>query len=60
MTTLTNAQIEAKKQLLAEKKKEMKAIYDELAEAGAIEISDDDLENVAGGASFDWWVRERE
>ena len=60
MTTLTNAQIEQKKQQLAEKKKEMKAIYDELAEAGAIEISDDDLENVAGGASFDWWIRGRE
>ena len=60
MTTLTNAQIERKKQLLAEKKKEMKALYDELAEAGAIEISDDDLENVAGGANFDWWVRGRE
>ena len=60
MTTLTNAQIEQKKQQLEEKMKEMKAIYDELAEAGAIEISDDDLENVAGGASFDWWVRERE
>jgi hypothetical protein len=58
MTTLTNAQIEQKKQLLAEKKKEMKALYDELAEAGAIEILDDDLENVAGGANFDWWIRE--
>ena len=58
MTTLTNAQIEQKKQLLAEKKKEMKALYNELAEAGAIEISDDDLENVAGGANFDWWIRE--
>ena len=58
MATLTNAQIEAKKQLLEEKKKEMKALYDELAEAGAIEISDDDLENVAGGANFDWWIRE--
>ena len=58
MATLTNEQIEQKKQLLAEKKKEMKAIYNELAEAGAIEISDDDLENVAGGANFDWWIRE--
>ena len=58
MATMTQAQIEQKKQLLAEKKKEMKAIYDELAEAGAIEISDDDLENVAGGANFDWWIRE--
>lgn len=27
----------------------MKAIYDELAEAGAIEITDDDLDQVAGG-----------
>ena len=58
MATLTNQQIEQKKQLLAEKMKEMKAIYNELAEAGAIEISDDDLENVAGGANFDWWIRE--
>ena len=58
MAKLTNEQIEQKKQLLAEKMKEMKAIYDELAEAGAIEISDDDLENVAGGANFDWWIRE--
>ena len=39
MATLTNQQIEQKKQLLAEKMKEMKAIYNELAEAGAIEIS---------------------
>jgi hypothetical protein len=53
MATLTNAQIEQKKQQLAEKKKEMKAIYDELAEAGAIEISDDDLDQVAGGYSLD-------
>ena len=60
MATMTQAQIEQKKQLLAEKKKEMKALYNELAEAGAIEISDDDLENVAGGASFDWWLRGRE
>jgi hypothetical protein len=49
MATLTNQQIEQKKQLLAEKMKEMKALYNELAEAGAIEISEEDLENVAGG-----------
>ena len=49
MAKLTNEQIEQKKQLLAEKMKEMKAIYDELAEAGAIEITDDDLDQVAGG-----------
>ena len=46
MAKLTNEQIEQKKQLLAEKMKEMKAIYDELAEAGAIEITDDDLDQV--------------
>ena len=53
MATLTNEQIEQKKQLLAEKMKEMKAIYNELAEAGAIEISDDDLDQAAGGNSLD-------
>ena len=52
MATLTNEQIEQKKQLLAEKMKEMKAIFDELVEAGAIELSDDDLDKAAGGYSF--------
>ena len=50
MATLTNEQIEQKKQLLEEKMKEAKAIYDELVEAGAIELSDDDLEGASGGA----------
>ena len=49
---MTNEQIEQKKQLLAEKMKEMKAIYDELVEAGAIELSDDDLDQAAGGGLF--------
>ena len=49
MATLTNEQIEQKKQLLAEKQKEIKAIYDELVEAGAIALSDDDLDQAAGG-----------
>ena len=52
MATLTNEQIEQKKQLLVEKTKEMKALYDELVEAGAIELSDDELDDVAGGKSF--------
>ena len=52
MATLTNEQIEQKKQLLEEKMKEMKAIYDELVEAGAIELSEDDLDQAAGGYSF--------
>ena len=49
MATLTNEQIEQKKQLLEEKTKKMKAIYDELVEAGAIELSDEDLDQAAGG-----------
>ena len=52
MATLTNEQIEAKKQQLAEKMKQMKVIYNELVEAGAIELSDDELDDVAGGKSF--------
>ena len=49
---MTNEQIEQKKQLLAEKTKEMKAIYDELVEAGAIELSEDDLNEAAGGYPY--------
>ena len=49
MATLTNEQIEQKKQLLAEKMKEVRAIYDELVEAGAIELSEDKLDQAAGG-----------
>ena len=47
---MTQEQIEQKKQLLEEKMKEMKAIYDELVEAGVIELSEDDLDQAAGGA----------
>ena len=49
MTTLTDQQIEQKKQLLAEKMKEAKVIYDELMEAGAVPMDDDELDQVAGG-----------
>ena len=59
MATLTAEQIEQKKQLLAEKMKEMKALYDELAEAGAIEISDDDLDQAAGGYSLDPYLQRK-
>jgi uncharacterized protein YcaQ len=54
MAKLTAEQIEQKKQLLEEKMKEVKALYDELVEAGAIELSDDDLEQAAGGGWFPW------
>ena len=46
---MTNEQIEQKKQLLAEKMKEMKAIYDELVEAGALPLDEDELDQAAGG-----------
>ena len=49
MTTMTNEQIEQKKQLLVEKMKQMKAIYDELVEAGTWPLSTDDLDKAAGG-----------
>ena len=61
MATLSAEQIEQKKQLLAEKAKQMKAIYDELVEAGAIalgsplatkgtqELSEDELDQIGGG-----------
>ena len=55
MAVLTNEQIEQKKQLLAEKTKEMKALYEELVEAGAIELSDDDLDKAAGGLGVWCW-----
>ena len=52
MATMTNEQIEQKKQLLAEKMKEMKAIYDELVEAGALPLDEDDLDQAAGGVVY--------
>ena len=48
---LTNEQIEQKKQLLAQKLEEIKVLNDDLVEAGAMELSDDDLDDVAGGKS---------
>lgn len=47
---MTNEQIEQKKQLLAEKLKEAKALHDELMEAGALDLSEDDLDKVTGGS----------
>ncbi len=52
MATMTTEQIEQKKQLLEEKVKQMKAIYNELVEAGAIELSEEELDGVAGGFGF--------
>ena len=61
MATLTNEQIEAKKQQLKQLTEEVNALSKELVEAGAIEMSDDDLDAVSGGdtpLSPVEWVRQ--
>ena len=49
MATLTKEQIEQKKQLLAEKMKGINALKQELVEAGAWPLDEDDLDKAAGG-----------
>ena len=49
MTTLSNEQVEAKKQQLKQLAGEVKQLTDELVEAGAWPLSDDDLDKAAGG-----------
>ena len=49
MATLTNEQIEAKKQQLKQLAEEVKQLKDELTEAGAWPLSDDDLDQASGG-----------
>ena len=69
IAALTNEQIEQKKQQLAEIMKEAKALQEELMEAGAIPMDDDQLDGVTGwrvspeisidpstiGQLSDWW-----
>ena len=49
MTTLTKEQAGQKLQLLQQKAEEMCALTKELAEAGVIKLSEEDLEKVSGG-----------
>ena len=49
MASLTAEQIEQKKQQLKQLLTEAEAIRKELVEAGAIEISEDELSQIAGG-----------
>ena len=49
MATLTKEQIEQKKQLLNKLAEEIDAVRKELVEAGVEELSDENLEKVAGG-----------
>jgi len=49
MATLTNEQIKAKKQQLKKLAEEAKKLKNELIEAGAWPLDEDDLDNVDGG-----------
>ena len=49
MATLTAEQIEQKKLRLKQLAEEMKALKDELVEASAWPLDEDDLDNAAGG-----------
>ena len=49
MATLTKEQIEQKLQQLKQLTEEVNALTKELAEAGAIELSDEELDKVNGG-----------
>ena len=51
MATLTAQQIEQKKQQLKQLSEEIKTIVSELQEAGAWPLSEDELDEVAGGSS---------
>jgi len=52
MATMTNEEIQQKKQLLAEKIKEVNSILSELKEAGAIELKDEELDQATGSVSL--------
>ena len=49
MATLTKEQVEQKLQQLKQLAEELKALTKELVEAGAIELSEEDLNHVTGG-----------
>ena len=46
---MTKEQIEQKKRQYLDKMHEVRTLYKELAEAGAVELSEEDLEQTAGG-----------
>ena len=52
MATMTNEQIDQKKQQLKQLTEEVKQLKDELMEAGALPLDEDDLDQAAGGVPF--------
>ena len=59
MSTLTNEQIEQKKQQLKQLSDEMNALVKELQEAGEWPLDEDDLDQAAGGLSGNRSVKSR-
>ena len=51
MATLTAAEIEQKKQQLNQLVEEIKQLKDQLVEAGALPLDEDDLDQAAGGVA---------
>ena len=58
MTTMTNEQIEQKKQQLKKLAEEAKQLKDELVEAGALPLDEDDLDQATGG-TFPIFISDR-
>ena len=54
---MTNEQIEAKKQQLKQLAEEVKQLKDELVEAGALPLDEDDLDQAAGGLPMVFFKR---
>jgi len=52
MATLTKEQVKQKIQQLKQLTEEVNALTKELVEAGAMELSEEDLANVVGGAEY--------
>ena len=52
MTTLTKEQVEQKLQQLKQLTEEVNAVAKELAEAGVIELSEEDLDKATGGNRY--------
>lgn len=59
MTTMTNEQIEQKKQQLKKLAEEAKQLKDELVEAGALPLDEDDLDQATGGTGFPIFIPDR-
>ena len=58
MATLTAEQIQEKKLQIVEKLKEIKQLRDEIVAGGAVELTEEELDNVSGGRRIFDLIRE--